>query len=114
LEHQQREGGGLAVHSSGIDMQLYDFKRLHKMAQIKLMWLVCDILGVPVTILGIIANMDNIKSLILFLLGIIYLCARGYYFIKQKEQEVKKTDIDIWHAEQDKQERMNKKNGKYK
>ena len=114
LEHQQREGSGMVIHSSGVDMQLYDFKRLHKMAQIKLMWLLCDFLGIPVTILGILANIDNIKSAILAVLGIAYLCVRGYYYIKQKDQAIREKEIELWHKLQDKEERISKKNGKHK
>lgn len=114
VEHQQREGSGMVIHSSGVDMQLYDFKRLHKMAQIKLMWLLCDFLGIPVTILGIIANIDNIKSAILAVLGVAYLCVRGYYYIKQKDQALREKELELWHKQQDKEERQAKKNGSMK
>lgn len=110
LGHQQPKDSGMAFHSTGINMQLYDFKRNHKMGQIKLMWLICDFLGIPVTILGIATNMDNIKSAILAVLGIAYLCVRGFYYIKQKDQAIREKEIELWHLEQDKIERI-RKNG---
>jgi len=108
MEHQQREDSGMAFYGIGINMQLYDFKRVNKMAQIKMMWLLCDFLGIPVTILGILANTDNIKSAILAVLGIAYLCVRGFYYIKQKDQAVREKEIELWHLEQDKLERIRK------
>jgi hypothetical protein len=111
MGHKQRPNSRMAFYSTGIDMQLYDVKRNHKMAQIKLMWLLCDFLGIPVTILGIFSNIDNIKSAILAVLGIAYLCVRGYYFIKQKDQAVREKEIELWHLERDKIERIQKQNG---
>lgn len=110
VEHKQRSNSGRSFYSIGFDMQLYDFKRVNKMAQIKLMWLLCDFLGIPVTILGILANTDNIKSAILAVLGIAYLCVRGYYYIKQKDQAVREKEIELWHLEQNKQDRIKKQN----
>ena len=112
VEHQQHGNSGMAFYSTGINMQLYDFKRVNKMAQIKLMWLLCDFLGIPVTILGIATNIDNVKAAILAVLGIAYLCVRGYYFIKQKDQAVREKEIELWHKEQDKKERKHKQNGR--
>ncbi len=107
-EHKQRSGDGMAFHNSGINMQLFDFKRVNKMAQVKMIWLICDIFGIPITCLGIVANIDNIKSVILAILGIAYLMVRGYYFMVQKEQAVREKELDLWHREMDKEERIKK------
>ncbi len=47
------------------------FKR-QKMAEIKGMWIILNLIGVPVYILGIVNNLDNYKSAILFLMGLLY------------------------------------------
>ena len=110
VEYQQPKDGGRSFYGIGVNMQLPNFKRVTKMAQIKLMWLLCDFLGIPVTVLGILANTDNIKSAILAVLGIAYLCVRGFYYIKQKDQAVREKEIELWHKEMDKQDRIRKQN----
>lgn len=104
-EHQQREGSRVAVHSSGISNVLNDTKRHNRMAQAKIVWFILDFLGIPITILGIIANMDNIKSAILAILGITYLMCRMYFYVIKSKQSIREKDLDLWHKEADKSER---------
>ena len=78
------------------------------MAQIKWAWIICDMLGIPVTLLGIASNIDNIKSTILFIIAAIYLMIRAYYYAIRQQQAVREKDIDLWYKETDKQERINK------
>jgi hypothetical protein len=106
--YQQRESSGLPVYHPGYDMQLPFFKRVIKMAQIKWTLIICDILGIPATFLGIVSNIDNIRSIILFILALTYIMFRLYYYAIQKQQAVREKEIDLWHKEQDKQERINK------
>lgn len=108
MEYKQRENSWLPLYSSGISMQLFDLKRSFKMAQVKMIWIICDILGIPITLLGIVSNIDNIKSAILAILAISYLMLRGYYYWLEKKQKVRKTELELWHLEQDKQDRINK------
>ena len=91
-------------------MQLNNFKRTIKMAQIKALWILVDFLGGSFTIMGIVANIDNIKSVILAILAIAFLMIRGFFYIKKNQQEVRDKEIDLWNKEEDKRERM-KKNG---
>lgn len=113
MEHKQYSDSGMAFYNNSNDMQLLNIKRVNKMAQVKLMWLLCDFFGIPITLMGIISNIDNIKSAILAVLSVAYLCVRGYYYIKQKEQALRDKDFDLWNKEEDKKERM-RKNGKIK
>lgn len=108
MEYQQRESSGVSFHNAGFGLQLIDFKRSIKMAQAKMIWIICDILGIPITILGIVANIDNIKSAILAVLGIAYLMLRGYFYFVQKTQSVREKELDLWHKQMDKLERMDK------
>lgn len=78
------------------------------MAQVKWALILCDILGIPVTLLGIAANLNNVKSIILFIIAAIYLMLRAYYYAVRQQQEAKAREIDNWHKEQDKIDRMNK------
>jgi hypothetical protein len=70
------------------------------------MWLILDIFGVPLYLLGIAANIDNIKSAILAILGISYLTVRAYFYIIKSKQAVREKELDLWHKEQDKSDRM--------
>jgi hypothetical protein len=86
---------------------LYSEKKT--MAQAKMLWLICDIIGIPVSIYGFIINIDNIKSSVIALLVIIYLMVRLYFYVIQKKQAVKQKDIelksqliDLWRKEQQK------------
>ena len=78
------------------------------MAQVKMIWLICDIFGIPFTVLGILANIDNIKSAILAVLAIAYLMGTGYYRFRRLDQEERAREIDLWHKEQDKLEKQKK------
>lgn len=89
----------------GLTLQKYN-----RMAFTKFFWLLIDILGIPVTFLGIWLNIDNISSGVIAILSIAYLMIRGYYYIKQREQALREKDIELWHKEQDKQERIEKRN----
>lgn len=78
------------------------------MAQVKMIWLICDIFGIPLTLLGIVANIDNIKSAILAILAIAYLMGTGYYRFRRLAQAERDRELDLWHKEMDKQERIRK------
>lgn len=110
LEHQQRHSGWNPIHSLGFSMQLFNFKRVNKMAQIKLLWVLADMLGISSVILGIIDNFDSVRSVILFILALSYLGFRIYFFVIKSKQAVRKSDLELWHQEQDKIERQEKRN----
>jgi hypothetical protein len=86
---------------------LYSEKKT--MAHAKILWLVADIIGIPMTILGFILNIDNVKSAFIAMIVIIYLMIRLYYYViqkkqavRQKELELKSQSIDLWFKEQTK------------
>lgn len=108
LGYQQRESGGFSVYRFGFGMQLSIFKRVLEMASIKWAWILADILGIPIWIMGIVANFDNVKSTVLFIVGLIYLGVRVYFYFVQKSQAVREKEIELWHLEQNKLERIKK------
>lgn len=111
MGYKQYEGSRLAVHNIGVDMQLNNFKRTIKMAQIKALWVLVDFLTGSFTVLGIVANFDNVKSNILFFLALVFLMVRIYFYVVQKRQDVKSKDFDLWEKEEDKKAKISK-NGK--
>lgn len=46
-------------------------------------WLIADVLGFSTAFIGWINNLDNVKSAIMFILGVIYLGARTYFYIRR-------------------------------
>jgi hypothetical protein len=53
------------------------------------------ILGIPITLLGIVENYGTLKADALFLLSAIILSARIYYYIVEKNQKRKKTEMEL-------------------
>lgn len=98
----------MAFYYPGIDMQLPYIKRVFKMATLKWSLIIADILGIPIWMIGIVSNMDNIRSAILFILGLMYVMTRMYFFVIQKKQAIREKEIDLWNKEQDKQDRIKK------
>jgi len=82
------------------------------MAQIKLVWILIDFLGVPLSLFGFIINLDNVKSTLIALLALIYLMCRVYFYVVQKEQAVREKELKLWHDEMDKFERQQKMKSK--
>lgn len=76
-----------------------------QMLQTKIMWAIADFFGGGSIVLGILTNLDNIKSAILFILGSIYAMVRVYYTIVQKNQAVREKEYELWNKEMDKKER---------
>lgn len=107
-EYKQLHSSGMAIHNIIGNVSIPYIQRVFKMAQVKLVWLICDIFGIPITLLGIAANLNNVKSTILFIIAAIYLMLRAYYYGVRQQQEAKAREIDNWHKEQDKLDRINK------
>jgi hypothetical protein len=85
------------------------------MAHAKMIWLWCDIIGIPGSVYAFILNLDNVKSSIIALLMIVYLMLRIYYYAVQKRQSVREKEldlrsksVDVWHKEQGKMKHESK------
>lgn len=111
--NQRHESSGNPLYNTLPDLSVPDIKRRFKMGE-KVGWLIADWLGVPISFLGIIVNWDNILSKIIAGIGIVYLTIRTVFFYIDKRQTMKERNLKIWHDEQDKLERMRKRNGRIK
>lgn len=98
----------MAFYTTGIRLQLPYLKRIMEMAQIKWALILADLLGIPFYLLGIAENFGNIRSAILFIVGLTYIMVRMYFYVIQRRQAIRDKDIDIWNKEQDRIERINK------
>ncbi len=81
------------------------------MAQVKLLWILGDLIGIPISVWGFILNIDNVKSAVIALLAIIYIMCRIYFYVIQKKQAVRKEELEIWQRQMDKYERQQKLKG---
>ena len=88
---------------------------IHRMAEIKIIgkWL-ADFLGVSSFFLGWFSNLDNVKSTILFIVGLVYLMVRLFFLIKKwywnihkEQQEAVMRDLEIKrHRNQEKEKEI--------
>lgn len=77
------------------------------MAESKILAWIINLIGIPAAVFGYISNPDNIKSTILFIFGLSFIMLRGYFFFVERRQRQREKEIDLWHKEQDKQDRIN-------
>ena len=102
--NQRREGGSDSVHNIVSNLRLPYNQRNNKMAA-KIGWIIIDWLGIPLSLLGIYLNLDNVKSAIIAILAIIYLMLRTWFYFIKNNQAVREKEYDLWHRELDKIER---------
>ncbi len=79
------------------------------MASAKLIWFLANTIGIPLTVLGFIINIDNIKSSLIFLVVLGFWLTKWYFTWKEKKQSLREKEIDIrdkeialWWKEQEK------------
>lgn len=115
-EHKQHGHSGLAFHNVGIHNIVGDIKRPDKMAEIKMILsFIGHMLGIPITVIGIVSNWDNAGKLIPIFLSAVYLIVFINFKWKRNKQILREKEYELWHKEIDKMERQadyNKKNGK--
>lgn len=52
-------------------------------------------LGIPISVLGILVNMDTWKATLLFVVGLVIITTKAVYLIIEKEQKRRKTDMEL-------------------
>jgi magnesium-transporting ATPase (P-type) len=112
MEYKKNESNSnrIDVYDTSIAIQLSNFKRFTKMAQIRALWILVDFFVGSFTIAGIVTNYDNFKAWVLFAASLTFLIIRGVVYVIQKKQAIKDKELDIWEKEQDKLDRIRKQN----
>lgn len=86
------------------------------MAELKIVLsFMAHLLGIPITIIGILTNWDSAAKLIPICLSAVYLIAFIQFKWRRNKQILREEEYNLWHKEMDKKEReaeYNKKNGK--
>lgn len=81
-----------------------------KMAQIKLAIILADLLGFSTFILGWIVNMDNVKSAVVFIVGLIYAMVRVYFTVVHNKNRKKREEWDQYVKEHEWRKQNNSSN----
>lgn len=108
MGYKHTEDNGLPVHTISSSLFVPHIKRLNRMAQIKWAILVCDMLGIPVFLLGVVKDFGSFNSTVLLMISLFYAIPRCYFDIIARRQRTREKDLELWHKEQDKIERINK------
>lgn len=96
LEDKRRERNGHTVLGNANGLSVLTGNRSKKMLETAaIKWMIADLIGGTFVLLGIVNNFDNIKSLILFILGAIYMGVRIYYTIIKNEQARREKEMDL-------------------
>lgn len=75
------------------------------------MKLLIDFIGIPTVFLGIAdiwVKIDQGKSIIITILAASYVLLKMYWMDSERRQAKREKEIDLWHKEQDRIDRMNK------
>lgn len=96
LAGQRRQGNGHSFSDHAGGLSVFNGNRSKKMLETAaIKWMIADIIGSGFVLLGIASNFDNIRSLILFILGAIYFGVRIYYTIVKNEQARREKEMDL-------------------
>lgn len=76
-------------------------KRVNRMAEIKILVWLSNLLGIPILGYTIWITWYSWKTDVLFVLSGVYLIAKIYFYIKKNNQSIRMTDLDIREKEKD-------------
>lgn len=114
-EYQQYESDRMAFRDLSGKLLIPVLDRVKAISKKKAMRMIIDIIGIPTMLLGIVDNIDNGRGIILSILAAAYASLRLYWLHSDKtqsyrknEQAIRDKELELWHKEQDKIDRMNK------
>lgn len=109
MERKQYSFNKDFIHPLSIDMFVLAIKRATKMAEIKIGIMLAYLIGVPLWLFAFIANLDSWKSAALFIMMMIYWMGMIWFGFRRKrriekkeEMELRKQEIELWYAQQEK------------
>lgn len=83
------------IHNHSHWRKLVTSKRPYSKMEAKTVGIwICDTLGITSALLGWVNNLDNVKSTILFIMGLIYFLVRTYFFIVEKNIAIRKARFE--------------------
>ena len=101
IGYQQRENSGWNFPTIPNDVVIHGYKRINRMATSKALLTLLTWLGIPTTILGIVADMDSTKATITWVIGVLMITIRFALWVfrviqgnKLKAMELKERELE--------------------
>lgn len=105
MERKQHESSSRIIHLAYPDDMHNPYKRIIKMAETKFAVLILNLIGVPLCFIAFWSNIDNVKSAVIFLVALIFLLIRIYFYVIWAKQKTEKQRME--------NDRMKMENKKY-
>lgn len=87
------------LYNTGFDHIGDLLKRSMAMAETKLVSIILNLLGIPITLWAFWQNLGDIKAAVLFLLALTFLMIRIYFFVEWAKQKTRKNEEEIERAQ---------------
>jgi hypothetical protein len=94
MGHQSSKGGDLVFHGANNWRGNLTTQRPRKLETKAIILAVCDILGISTAFLGWVNNIDNVKSNILFGVGLAYFLVRLYFYFRRQRVALRKEEFE--------------------
>lgn len=94
MERKQHESSSRIIHLADLDDMHNPYKRIIKMAETKFAVLILNLIGVPLCFIAFLDNLDNIKSAVIFLVALIFLMIRLYFYVIWAKQKTEKQKME--------------------
>lgn len=72
-----------------------------KMGETKIAAIFLNLIGIPVSIVAFITNIDNVKSAVLFIVALIFFMFKIYFYVIWAKQKTRKNELELRRMEKD-------------
>lgn len=97
--HQQQQSNRLPLFALPGGLPLDIYKRVERMAEVKIMALIGNFLGYPLLGYTIWMNLQSWKADILFVLSGLFLAVKIYFYVRKQMQDIKSRDLSLMKKE---------------
>lgn len=71
------------------------------MGETKIAAIFLNLIGIPVSIVAFITNIDNVKSAVLFIVALIFFMFKIYFYVIWAKQKTRKNELELRRMEKD-------------
>lgn len=94
MERKQHKIGSRIIPAIDGNNLRNPYKRIIEMAETKIAALILNLLGIPMCFIAFFKNLDNMKSAVIFLLALIFLMLRIYFFVIWAKQKTERQKLE--------------------
>lgn len=94
MERKQHQSSIRTIHLAYPNDSNNPYKRIFKMAETKFAVLILNLIGVPLCFIAFWNNIDNVKSAVIFLVALIFLLIRIYFYVIWAKQKTEKQRLE--------------------